>query len=139
MNNDISNTQNLFNKLLKRIPRKAKRFNRISMLIAAAINTAIRENGKSQKWLSDQLDRNESQISKWLSGNHNFTIKTIIEIESALNTEILTINYRNPKTIQNITSPYLLYSKSPNTSVTVVTSCDYTDDRASANQKVGMQ
>jgi len=94
MNNLKNRTEELFRSLGSLIPQKEKRFTRLSMLIAAAINEGLKKNGgKTQKWLADRLGRKESQISKWLSGDHNFTIKTIVEIEDAVGTEILQINY----------------------------------------------
>jgi len=46
----------------------------------------------SQKDLATQLNKNESEISKWLSGTHNLTLRTISKLESALSIEII-----NPK------------------------------------------
>jgi hypothetical protein len=97
MNEVISKTQELFNKILSQIPKKEKRFKKLSMLVAAAISSAIKNDDKSQKWLADQLNHKESQISKWLAGNHNFTIRTIAEIESVLDVDIITVNYKNER------------------------------------------
>ncbi len=37
-----------------------------------------------QKDLARLLKKNESEISKWLSGSHNFTVKTLAKIEDVL-------------------------------------------------------
>ncbi len=37
------------------------------------------------------LDKNESEISKWMRGTHNFTIDTIAQIEKALGEPILQV------------------------------------------------
>ncbi len=37
------------------------------------------------------LDKNESEISKWMRGTHNFTIETISQIENVLGVHILQV------------------------------------------------
>jgi transcriptional regulator with XRE-family HTH domain len=59
--------------------------------IANRIYQILQELGENQKFLADKLGKSESEISKWLSGTHNFTSKTIEKIESALGADILTV------------------------------------------------
>jgi hypothetical protein len=40
------------------------------------------------------MNKTEAEISKWLSGFHNFTIKTIAKIEAVLNDKVITTPYR---------------------------------------------
>lgn len=47
--------------------------------------------GLSQKDFAKLLGKNESEISKWMRGTHNFTISTIVKIEQALGCKILSI------------------------------------------------
>lgn len=42
-----------------------------------------------QKDLARLMRKNESEISKWLSGTHNFTLRTIASISEALGEDIL--------------------------------------------------
>jgi hypothetical protein len=35
-------------------------------------------------YIASRLNKKESEISKWLSGNHNITIKTLAAIETKL-------------------------------------------------------
>jgi transcriptional regulator with XRE-family HTH domain len=44
-----------------------------------------------QKDLADLLEKKESEISKWMSGTHNFTIKTIARIEKVLGSSIVKV------------------------------------------------
>jgi hypothetical protein len=45
------------------------------------------------------MGKQEAEISKWLSGSHNFTIATIIKIETALEDEIISVKkYRKSVT-----------------------------------------
>lgn len=51
----------------------------------------MQEEGIDQKQLSKLLGKNESEISKWLSGTHNFTFKTAAKIESVLKGKLFEI------------------------------------------------
>ena len=44
----------------------------------------LKEKGLKQKDLALRLGKNESEISKWMRGTHNFTIDTLVSIENVL-------------------------------------------------------
>jgi len=83
--------QEFFNKFLDAIPEQTKRQVRISMNIASQINYLLKKKNISQRELASSLNKKESEISKWLSGNHNFTIKTLASIEEVLSEEIIMV------------------------------------------------
>ena len=85
------NDQEFFNKFLDAIPEQTKRQVRISMDIASQINYLLKKKNISQRELASSLNKKESEISKWLSGNHNFTIKTLASIEEVLGAEIIMV------------------------------------------------
>ncbi len=82
---------NIFFEILKNIPQKLRNFTHLSMGIAADIDDILKEKNMSQKMFADLMEKKESEISKWLSGGHNFTIKSIANIEAKLDTQILYI------------------------------------------------
>lgn len=55
------------------------------------IQFLLDKNSMDQKDLAKALGKNESEISKWLSGSHNFTLKTIARIEDVLGDKLLEI------------------------------------------------
>lgn len=59
--------------------------------IADRIQLLLGEKGWSQKDLADALHKNESEVSKWLTGIHNFTIKSIAKMEAALGADIINV------------------------------------------------
>lgn len=62
------------------------------MIIAARIADAIQlKNWKSNDLLKAIGKKSPSLITKWLSGTHNFTIDTLIELEEALNISLLNL------------------------------------------------
>ena len=54
----------------------------LSFQIANRIESLMQEKGMTKKQLADSLGRRPSEITKWLSGNHNFTIATLSMISS---------------------------------------------------------
>jgi len=57
------------------------------MLLAARIDDARKAKGWNQNEFAEQMGRNLSEISKWLSGTHNFTSDTLWDIEEKLHTQ----------------------------------------------------
>lgn len=56
------------------------------MLVAKMLQDYLALTGISQYALASKMGKNPSEVSKWLSGNHNFTIDTLSDIGYALNT-----------------------------------------------------
>jgi len=54
------------------------------MILAAKIDKARLKKGWSKKELADQMGKRPSEITKWLSGTHNFTIDTLFDLECKL-------------------------------------------------------
>jgi len=83
------NPNKSFLEQLDRVPKVVKSFNRLSMGLAASIEDAFKAKGLNQKRFAELCGKKESEISKWLSGTHNFTINTIAFIEAKLDTQLL--------------------------------------------------
>jgi transcriptional regulator with XRE-family HTH domain len=45
----------------------------------------------TQKEFAKLMKKSEAEVSVWLSGQHNFTLRTIAKISAALNTDILSV------------------------------------------------
>lgn len=97
-----NSTDSLVDRLLKEVdPVEAAKIV-AKMQLAAKIAEAIEEKGWKQKDFLAAVGRsNPSVASKWLSGNQNFTVETLVEIEQALgirllNLEIGEVNLEDP-------------------------------------------
>lgn len=55
------------------------------------ISYLLSKNKMTQKDLADKLNKKESEVSKWLSGTHNFTIKTISKIEDVFDEKMINV------------------------------------------------
>ncbi|MGN7821403.1 helix-turn-helix domain-containing protein [Chitinophaga sp. 22536] len=81
----------IFDKVSKSTPPELKRKVVLSFAISQRILEILEYRGISQAELARMLSKSESEISKWMSGVHNFTSETIAKIEVALDEDILTI------------------------------------------------
>ena len=61
------------------------------MSIAEDIKNKRISLGLTQKDFAQKLHKRESEISKWLTGRHNFTMQTIAKIETALGCKLINI------------------------------------------------
>lgn len=61
------------------------------MMLAAKLDKARVKKGWSKKELADQLGKRPSEITKWLSGTHNFTIETLFDLEIKLETRLINV------------------------------------------------
>lgn len=62
-----------------------------SFQIVDRIHEILDSKGLKQRDLAARLGKNESEISKWMRGTHNFTIDTLISIEDALGEPIISV------------------------------------------------
>lgn len=62
-----------------------------SFRIADAIHSALLRKGVTQKEFARTMKKTESEISVWLSGQHNFTIRTLAKISVALGIDLIKI------------------------------------------------
>lgn len=81
-------------KILAKTPKDIEIFARTYGDIVVRINSLLKEKGMTQKELAEQLNKKPSEISKWLKGEHNFTLRSIAKLEAELGEPLLYV----PKT-----------------------------------------
>ena len=67
-----------------------------SQAIALKILKTIRVRGLTQKELAEKLNVAPQQVSKWVKGQENFTLETLVKIEQALNIALIEIPMERP-------------------------------------------
>jgi transcriptional regulator with XRE-family HTH domain len=74
------------------IPEDVRRDAKRSMDILDRIQELLHEkfDGK-QKLLAERMGKTEAEVSKWINGNHNFTMRTIAKLEAAFGADILAV------------------------------------------------
>jgi transcriptional regulator with XRE-family HTH domain len=75
-----------------------------SFALADRIYYLLKKHNVSQRQLAEKLGKSESEVSKWLSGGHNFTANTLTKIGIAIGERIYTIPGKSPldEHIENI-------------------------------------
>ena len=59
--------------------------------IAARIDDALNVKGMTQKELAALLGTSAAAVSRWLSGDHNFTLSTLAKISSVLKEPLIKV------------------------------------------------
>lgn len=81
----------LYKQILEETPLETKIFvDKYSDLILR-INQILRDKGISQKELAENMDKKPSEISRWLSGNQNITLRSIAKLEAELGETLIEI------------------------------------------------
>ena len=81
-------------RMMAKMPDDVKIFVNKYADIVVRVNQLLREKKYSQKDLAEKLEKSPSEISKWLSGNHNFTLRSIAKLEAELGDTILYVPKR---------------------------------------------
>lgn len=61
------------------------RFVEKNLAITEKVRMAMEQKGWKNLDLANAMDKTPSEVSKWLSGLHNLTLKSIVKLEEALN------------------------------------------------------
>ena len=85
--------QKFFIDALERIPKAIQKQVDLSMGVSDRIAAILQNRGMTQKEFARMMGKTEAEVSRWLSGNHNFTLSTIAKISSALDKDIISIEH----------------------------------------------
>ena len=81
----------MFSDMQKNIPNELKVQIDLSFSIADKIASVLKKRGMTNKEFAKLVGKTEAEVSRWLGGTHNFTLKTIARISSALGCEIIKV------------------------------------------------
>ena len=84
-------TMNLFNESLAKVPDDLRMEISWSFAISDKIAEALERQGMTQKMLAKKMGKSETEVSRWLSGTHNFTLKTLAKISKVLNVNLIEV------------------------------------------------
>lgn len=79
--------QELFNE----IPREKREETRLSFAISNRLDDLMREKGLNRKQLALALGKRPNEVTRWLSGEHNFTIATLAMLSTFFGKPIVTV------------------------------------------------
>lgn len=70
-------------------PEDIERFVDKNVDISQQVFSILKAKGWSQKDLAKELEKSDAEVSKWLSGMHNLTLKSITKMEAVLGEDII--------------------------------------------------
>lgn len=90
MNKARKHTGTHISSIKESIPEKTKENIAKRMSLAVQIDDALQKRSLTNQEFAYMMGKKPSEISRWLSGTHNFTTETLWEIERVLNIQLLT-------------------------------------------------
>lgn len=87
----MKEAKNTYQKMLASVPADIKAEIDLSFAVSDRIDTLMHERGLSKKQFADALGRRPSEITKWLSGQHNFTLSTLAMLSTFFGQPIITV------------------------------------------------
>ncbi|MDE6235802.1 MAG: helix-turn-helix transcriptional regulator [Muribaculaceae bacterium] len=79
--------QEIFNE----IPREKREETRLSFAISNRLDALMKEKGLNKKQFADALGKRPNEITRWLSGEHNFTLATIAMLSTFFEKPIISV------------------------------------------------
>lgn len=87
----MKHTTRTLEEMLGPIPANIQAEVDLSFEISDRIDALMKQKGLSKKQFADALGRRPSEITKWLSGEHNFTIATLAMLSTFFGKPIITV------------------------------------------------
>lgn len=87
----MKEAKDAYRKMLASVPSDIKAEVSLSFEISDRICELMNDRGLSKKQFADALGRRPSEITKWLSGQHNFTIATLSMLSTFFGQPIITV------------------------------------------------
>lgn len=83
--------KNRYKEMVAQVPAQVKEEINLSFAISNKIVFLMHEQGLSKKQFADKIGKRPSEVTRWLSGEHNFTIATIAMLSTFFGKPIITI------------------------------------------------
>ncbi len=77
--------------MVSQVPSEIQEEINLSFAVSNRIEKLMQQKGLSKKQLADALGKRPCEVTKWLSGQHNFTIATLGMLSAFFGQPIVTI------------------------------------------------
>jgi len=81
-------------RILAETPEETKIFVNLYADILVRIKQLLKEKGHTQKSFAEKLGKQPSEINRWLTGNHNLTLKSMAKMQAELGEPIIYVPKR---------------------------------------------
>lgn len=85
--------------ILDVLPREVQLRTKLSIAIAKRIEFLMKQQGLTKKQFAEAMGRRPSEITKWMSGEHNFTIGTLARLSAFFEQPIIEVVEEKEKTM----------------------------------------
>lgn len=85
------------------IPEDVQIYVKKSMDILDRLHELMEQKGIMQKELAERLGKTEAEVSKWLHGVQNFTLKSLSKLEAALGSPVIEVPCRRNRLQKQLT------------------------------------
>ena len=87
----MKDIRNRYREMVARVPQEMKEEINLPFAISNKIDALMQERGLSKKEFADQLGKRPSEITRWLSGQHNFTVSTLAMLSAFFGKSIISV------------------------------------------------
>lgn len=77
--------------IFNEIPRAKREETRLSFAISNRIDALMKEKGLNRKQLAEAVGKRPNEVTRWLSGEHNFTISTLSMLSTFFGHPIISV------------------------------------------------
>lgn len=109
-----------------------ERFVTQNLAIATQVYEMLEDRGWSQKTLAEKLGKTPAEVSRWLSGTHNLTLRTIARMEVVFGKEIIITPTRAAQEYQRI--QYITFKVHANVNKIIPQATEYSQQPLRAKQ-----
>ncbi len=88
----LKRTSKSLEEMLGPIPESLQKETELSFQISDRIYELMQQRGLSKKQFADALGKRPCEVTKWLSGQHNFTIATLSMLSDFFCVPIITVS-----------------------------------------------
>lgn len=81
----------MLQEMIAAVPEQTRKQYDYSEAIASRICRLMKEHGMSQRELARLTGKRPSDVTRWLTGSHNFTLATLATISTALGEDLVRV------------------------------------------------
>lgn len=105
-------------RILSETPEETKIFARLYANVVVRINQLLKEKQLSQKDLAESMGKSPSEINKWLTSEHNLTLRTLAKLQAELGEPIINVPQRKSlQTSEGLKGTMTVYKNTVKTDV----------------------
>lgn len=87
----MKHIRNKYRDMVSQVPPEIKEEFNLSFAISNKIYAMMQERDLSKKQFADQIGKRPSEITRWLSGQHNFTVSTLAMLSEFFGESIISV------------------------------------------------